>query len=262
MSFELSLLQVRREFDAPNLPTHRIITCIRIEKIIYEIVTLSNPTVCNRFLRTVDTRPASFFAAQVKSLCIPIDIEHSTARRILSVCQGVINLAFWLMDGPPLFDLISSLRPRRLSVNIRGLFGSDEQPDFSHPFFSDVTHLEFVDRWSSWTSWSRFEFLPHLTHLAVDVAYYSDGEDALISLRLRQILTSCHSLLVCLVLVPDDDAMINVSNALTRNRIDDLRLVILSDPDAVENWEASLRGATDVCQWAFAEGIVATKIRE
>jgi hypothetical protein len=52
--------------------------------------------------------------------------------------------------------------------------------------------------------------------------------------------------------------MINVTNALIT--IDDLRLVILSDSDAVENWEASLRGATDVCQWAFAEGIVASKM--
>jgi len=62
---------------------------------------------------------------------------------------------------------------------------------------------------------------------------------------------------VCLGLVSDDDAMIIATNALSG--VDDLRFVILSESDVVENWEASLDESSEASQWAFAEGIVASR---
>lgn len=217
-------------------------------------MTLSDTTLCAKFLRTLDVRPASFFVENVKSLCVPGDIQHEHAQQILCTCQGVYNLAIWLAEGPPLFPLISSLCPHRLSINVRGLFAS-EQPDFRHPFFSAVTHLELVD-WSERTTWSGFEYLPSLTHLAIDLVDYTPA----VVVRVRRILKSCQLLRVCLGLVSNDDAMIIATNTLSS--VDDLRFVILSESDVVENWEASLNEASDACQWAFAEGIVASRESE
>lgn len=207
--------------------------------------------MCERFLYTISVRPPSFFASNVRSLCIPGDIATWDAERILTVCQGVINLACWPMGGKPLFPLISTLRPERLSINTSGLFGMNTHPDFRHPFFQNVTHLEIVD-WL-WTSWSGLELLPRMTHLALDLDNYNESVVA----RLRRILESCRSLLVCLCLAPSDNAMIEASNVLAE--IEDVRLVILSEADVLENWETSLRGGNDACHWEFAEELIAAK---
>jgi hypothetical protein len=225
-----------------------------VEVIIYDSVMLSNDTVCEQFCHTIDVRPSSFFVANVKSLCIPGDIDPIAAGRILSTCQGVINLAYWIMVGPPSFSEITSLRPIRLSINTHGLFGQGP-PDFAHPFFTRVTHLEIVD-WPWMADSAGLALLPCLTHLGVDLDHY----DASIIDRLRHILTSCQSLLVLLCLVPNDNAMIVASNALAP--LDDHRLVILSDSDVLENWEASLVEGSDSCQWDFAEAIINAKKRE
>ncbi|KAJ7663930.1 hypothetical protein DFH06DRAFT_336448 [Mycena polygramma] len=224
-------------------------TQIWIERLIYETVTLGTQHLCDQFLRTLDSRPAHFFTDNVKSLCIPADIKPLDAERVLKACQGVVNLAIWLEpQADPLFPFVSSLRPTRLSIN-HALFGSCE-PDFQHPFFSKVTHLELVD-WLEWPT-SLHHLSAHLTHLAVDYDSHTDGSMA----RLSDILSSCRSLVVCIALVSNDEIMIIVSHRLAS--IEDPRLVVLSESDVLENWEASLRG-TDASMWSFAEGIVTAK---
>lgn len=219
-----------------------------MESIIYESVTLSNDTICALFCRTINDRPHSFFIENVKSLCIPGDIDPIAARHILSICQGVINLAYWIEKGPPSFPEITTLRPKRLSMNTRGLFG-ERAPDFAHPFFTNVTHLEIVD-WPWIEDSAGLALLPHLTHLGVDLDHY----DTSIIERLRHILQSCRSLLVLLCLVPSDDAMLVASDAFSA--LDDDRIVILSEYDVLENWEASLVDGSEACQWDFAEAII------
>ncbi|KAJ6580836.1 hypothetical protein B0H19DRAFT_1251122 [Mycena capillaripes] len=225
----------------------------RLERLIYETVTLSDQQLCNKFLRTLDSRPIQFFAENVKSLCVPADIEPVGAERVLKACQGVTNLALWLpFHDAPLFPLVSSLQPTHLSINLYALFGMPCKPDFKHPFFSKVTHLEFVD-WLNWVTYLQIDHLfPNLTHFAVDFDLDVEGSTA----RLRDILASCRSLVVCVALVSSDESMIVASYQLAS--IEDRRLVILSESDVIENWEASLRG-TDASVWSFAEGIVAAK---
>jgi hypothetical protein len=226
----------------------------RIESIIYETVTLSSAALSARFLRTFDARPPAFFTAHVKSLCIPIDIKVQDAERILAVCQGVVNLAYWIcLPGPPSFQIITSLRPKRLSISIGGLFGRNNSVHFGQPFFANVTHLELVD-WPSMSLSSNFQLLPSLTHLAVDVDRFYDE----ITKRLHDILNSCRSLLVLLCLVPNDDDMIHASSFLSE--INDTRLVVLSDPHFLEDWEASLINS-ETSQWVFAEGIAKEKAK-
>ncbi|KAJ6621473.1 hypothetical protein B0H10DRAFT_2017435 [Mycena sp. CBHHK59/15] len=228
-------------------------TQIWIERLMYETVTLSDQTVCDRFVRTLDSRPAQFFTDNVKSLCVPGDLEPFGAARVLKVCQGVVNLAIWLQRPPcgaPLFPLVSALRPKRLSVTLQALYGHTE-PDFAHPFFSKVSHLELVD-WPEWASCLRLEIVfQHLTHLAIHLDHYTQDPE-----RLHEILASCRSLVVCLGLVRDDDTMIAASEQLAG--VEDPRFVILSESDVLDNWEASLQ-ETDASVWAFCEGIVVAK---
>ncbi|KAJ7261898.1 hypothetical protein C8J57DRAFT_460102 [Mycena rebaudengoi] len=231
---------------------------IWIERLLYETITLSDQELCDKFIRTLDSRPAQFFIDNVKSLCVPGDLEPLGAQRILKVCQGVINLALWLPQQPtPLFPLICTLRPLRLSINVNGVYGNGE-PDFTHDFFSKVSHLELVDWPADWATCPRLEYLyPHLTHLAIDLDQYTD----LSEVRLREMLSSCPSLVICLGLVSNDNAMILTSNHL--ESIEDPRFVILSDSEVLENWEASLgdplRKGSDASVWAFGEDIVAAK---
>ncbi|KAF7309396.1 hypothetical protein MIND_00310400 [Mycena indigotica] len=251
-------------------------TQIWMERIIYETVTLSSPNLTARFLTALDSRPAQFFTELVKSLCIPGDIPLQSAIRVLQACQGVVNLALWLpLQATPLLPYIGNIRPRRLSVNVSGLFGAKNPlqlehkqqddtstPDFTHPFFSCVTHLELVDwllpLFLSNSTLNLPLLAPHLTHLALDVDPCVDAS-ALVRLRVQSILRSCRSLVICLGVVDDDDTMIVACDELSEVSRDDPRLVILSDADVVTSWEDSVRG-TDASIWAFAEDIVSARI--
>lgn len=224
-----------------------------MESLIYESITLSDAGMCALFLRTIDERPTAFFAANVKSLCIPGDVDPLVAERILLACQGVVNLAYWITFSPPSFQIITTLRPNRLSINTRGLFGEDTTAHFDLPFFANVTHLELVD-WPWMPLLPNLEVLPCLTHLALDL----DSFDEQIIKQLRHLLDACRLLVVLLCLVPDDNSMVTASCSLAE--IDDSRLVILSDTDALEDWDAFLINS-ETCQWAFAEVIVNLKKR-
>ena len=231
----------------------------RMEALIYETVTLSDSHLCRRFLFTVDSRPPHFFEHHVKTLCIPGDIRPEHAKRILSVCQGVINLAYWITSWcpPPPFALIApTLRPRQLSFNTYGLFHLTTPPDFTLPFFARVTHLEVVD-WPFIAESCQFERLPSLRYLAVDIDQYGHA----IVLELRRILNECQHLAVLLCLVRQQSAMSDVEEAFRLVGDDDIRLVILPDSEPLENWEASLDLASDNCQWSCAERIIEERRR-
>ncbi|KAG5642160.1 hypothetical protein DXG03_003544 [Asterophora parasitica] len=225
-----------------------------MESYIYETVTLSPTQVSEGFLYTINSRPPSFFTANVKSLCIPGDIHPDAALRVLTVCQGVVNLAFWISDyrpTPPPFSAIASLRPQRLSLNTGGLFGRI-CPDFTHPFFEQVTHLEVVDWPGMLISGSHFQLLPALTHLALDL----DQLDELVIKQLRLILETCERLrvLLCLVRYAVD---IPVASAALAGLDDGVgKLAVLSEgSDVLENWEGSLAGSSDTSLWTYAEQI-------
>ncbi|KAG6820205.1 hypothetical protein H0H93_004055 [Arthromyces matolae] len=236
---------------------------IWMETYLYEIVTISNSKICKSFLCAVESRPPSFFAATVKSLCIPGDIEAEHALRILSVCQGVINLAYWINSYHTLtrtssqshFSVVSTLRPLRLSINTAGFFGPAMPPDLTHPFFSQVTHLEIVD-WPWPAISTKFELLPSLTHLALDL----DGYDQFTINQIRNLFESCKRLRILLCLVTDEETMINATSAFDPlNAEFGYKLVILSDSDVIGNWENSLQ-TSEACHWTFAEAVVAAKL--
>ncbi|KAJ7461133.1 hypothetical protein FB451DRAFT_1269051 [Mycena latifolia] len=94
--------------------------------------------------RTIRAKPAGFFRHAVHSLLINhcVDTEALT---IFSACSGIQNLNITGVSSDALpFQLIGALPLKRLYAHLGGLFG-DSPIDFSHPLFSQLTHLEVVD---------------------------------------------------------------------------------------------------------------------
>src|SRR5690606_24689413 len=93
----------------------------------YRMVTLGETDV-GLFLRTMDSKPPSFFQNHVRHLCLTTGLNILQATRILASCRNVVNLALWVDflgrgNAPKgsVTPLISSLRLKRLSIEYRHL---------------------------------------------------------------------------------------------------------------------------------------------
>jgi hypothetical protein len=132
------------------------------------------------------------------------------------------------------------------------LFGLNAQPDFSHPFFSNVTHLEFTDLWEIWVDQLEgLRELPRLTHLALDFAGIPNDGLELID-TLQAVLKSCKMLQILLLLIQevDSDHLVDAIDYDSFPGINDPRFVL--DVDDCLGWEAFMFGEDDM--WTAAEG--------
>ncbi|KAF9525345.1 hypothetical protein CPB83DRAFT_859680 [Crepidotus variabilis] len=166
---------------------------------LYNTISLKSNTTL--FLKTIQSRHDSptFFTQHVRKLCLPHYTSSSDAELILSLCNNVINLAFWIdyystYPGRSIVPLLSSFPLRRLDIEVRhfdSLFVDVDQPAWLH----ELTHLSLV-------YWDYdedpdvlcFEKLPSLTHLALNV-----HEGQLTNVSLLKILSACKQLKVMAV---------------------------------------------------------------
>ncbi|RDB24252.1 hypothetical protein Hypma_008624 [Hypsizygus marmoreus] len=128
-------------------------------------------TLLQKFTRTMETRPASFFADHVKTLHFDGPFVVATILSILKVCTGVTNLGCYArIEVPedqsdtttePVYRAIHTLPLQRLFISQENL-DALLQVDVSDSLLKNVTHLAVVDGWNFHPS--RF---PNLTHLAV-----------------------------------------------------------------------------------------------
>ena len=228
---------------------------LRIEKIIYGTISVRGGTEnksTQGLLRTIKSRAPEFFATHVKSLCLTFTVEIEQAQAILSVCTGLVDLAYWILSKPPLFSFVAQMRPRRLSINVGGLIG-ESNLQLSHPFFSNITHLRLIDDWRQWTKWSAgFVHLHRLTHLKLASDSFDRDAISSVSTALRVILNGCKSLQVCILAVMSEAKSENLSYHLH-----DRRLVIMENTlSPVAEWEASICGNRSLCHWLLAEDII------
>ncbi|KAJ7205359.1 hypothetical protein C8J57DRAFT_1616851 [Mycena rebaudengoi] len=87
------------------------------------------------------SKPPDFFARHVRHLGVDNNVSRAAVHKILSVSTGIINLAlFHGTSTPALIPYLGHIRPRRLAVNMIGLFAG--VPDFTHCMFSNITHLD------------------------------------------------------------------------------------------------------------------------
>ncbi|KAJ7646567.1 hypothetical protein FB45DRAFT_890793 [Roridomyces roridus] len=140
----------------------------------YEIIVLG---ACGKkqdlFWRTFSSKPASFFAQNVRTLHLATGVSYSQARKIIAVCTNLSSLTCWanpLTSGDEFCALLSPTL-RRLSINASTVWsptGPTRTPDLSHPLFACITHLEIVNppNWFDWSPLLDAGTLPRLTHLA------------------------------------------------------------------------------------------------
>ncbi|KAJ7873185.1 hypothetical protein B0H13DRAFT_2058807, partial [Mycena leptocephala] len=243
------------------LVAHRV--KIWIEPLLYRVLTIFEQSsvaqsALNRvfrytpqgFQRLMDRKPASFFHDYVRHIQIYIsDTEEIT--KILSLCDATVSLALYAPDGPALLPPLSTLRVRRLNVWAQALFPDPTARDFSHPFFSQITHLFLLDsdRDGDWGTWSTLAQMPRLTHLS----FYSSR---MANSVCRGTLEHCKALEVLAIWCVNQTKL--ETNIPRRAELAyDVRFVMVV-VEGVEkflaDWESGAQGGEDY--WVRAEALV------
>lgn len=199
----------------------------------------------------------SFFHQSIKILNLPLvhemaqDSSYVTyAYTILPFCKNVRRLTFWvgyIEFYPHLAGLLGDMRPRWASAYFDNLLNPGS-PDFSLPFFSQVTHLRIMDR--EWTFWANFHLLARLTHLHVYLPRTASSDASVKEMAtsaVKNILTKCLQLRVCVLAMRHYDVYLE--------NINDLRVVytieILDGRRRELDLEGDIGGGPDT--FAYAE---------
>ncbi|KAF8145359.1 hypothetical protein K438DRAFT_1991882 [Mycena galopus ATCC 62051] len=167
-----------------------------IEPLIYERISFladtstKDPTPL--FLRTIDTRPASFFAENVKYLYFDKSLSLHFIHRVLSVCVGVISLGC--------HQSYNGLAPFLAPLPLQRLLLSDMElsTNFSPPWVSSLTHLGLSVALPH-DPLAVFGALPALTHLAFEFDALPSPSLNTLTGTVSRILLACPHLR-CLVL--------------------------------------------------------------
>ncbi|KAL0946213.1 hypothetical protein HGRIS_012472 [Hohenbuehelia grisea] len=188
---------------APKLLRVAQKTRLWLEPVIYRVVVLDSPMITiSLFMRTLESKPPSFFAAHVKTLCLTANtVTLQQAQRLLSICSGLENLICWAgANSANLSSYISSKKLRRLSAKMEVLFPEDPtMDDIRHPMFKALTHLDIVNPLEppSLQHWDGLSALQNLTHLALgDLFYWSPQA---VSTTITYILDRCENLQALIV---------------------------------------------------------------
>ncbi|KAJ7458923.1 hypothetical protein FB451DRAFT_964776, partial [Mycena latifolia] len=142
----------------------------RIEPMLYRVLCvaweLGNPSrIPLAALRSaMDVKPAAFFHDHVRHLQFMGYFPVEDIIKILSVCKNTINLSLSgrsIRDARTLLPFLGVLPLQRLSATLGRLFATGT--DFSHPLFSQITHIDVPTM--PWEV-AGFALLPRLTHLS------------------------------------------------------------------------------------------------
>ena len=120
------------------------------------------------FMRTFTSKPGSFFANTVRSVCMTRRVSNDTAECILSECKGTQRLAWWadeadhaIYSNAHLLSVFSNLNLKELSCGKR-LFDSVSA-------LHELTHLELI-LWDVEMVSIAAKF-PRLTHFSLITGY-------------------------------------------------------------------------------------------
>lgn len=223
---------------------------------IYEMVTLGSSDTA-LFLRTTHSMPQKFFADNVKKLCLSVSVDASHAERILTLCTGISDLAFWVdcIDTPghhAIMSLISRLRLCRLSIEQTHFISLFSDPTSRHAWCDSLTHLDIIF-WHHELS-PVVPYLDHLhslTHLSLRLRHNRARAESLLD-----ILSSCKKLEFMIIY---DELPESAEEGI---KVVDKRVVYMPYPsNVVQAWEAQAR--QDVTSsWFSAEEAIRRYIVE
>lgn len=245
----------------------------RIEPILYEVVSLRDSESVNSKILFHNLHQTSVkgskktpenFRKHVKCLCITYTVRLEDAAELLSVCSNVCSLACWVRpDAVPASQLgiptlLSALRPKRFSGHLTSLL-ANPIPNFSLPFFSNMTHLEILEASRERKSWTWTVSLNSITHLTILEGW--DAENWIES-GLSQEMSKILRWKSLRVLVLRRGTRIDPNEEEDLNRqlgTLDMRMVIGSiTTNFVENWEVHVMGGEDL--WTFAERVIQQRL--
>ena len=220
---------------------------------IYEMVALGSSDTA-LFLRTTQSMPQKFFADNVKKLCLSVSVDTSHAERILTLCTGISDLAFWVdcIDTPgnhAIMSLISRLRLCRLSMEQSHFISLFSDPTTRHAWCDSLTHLDIIF-WHYEISpvVPHLDYLPSLTHLSLRLGHNKARPGSLLD-----ILSSCKKLEFMIIYDEESEE---------GTRVVDKRVVYMPYPSSVvQAWEAQARRDT-TSSWFSAEDAIRRYIME
>lgn len=199
-------------------------------------------------MRTLSQKPAEFFAMNVKRLCLTVSVSAVNAVRILSVCTGVLSLAFWvdylgIFPERSISPFTSSLSLRRLSVELKHYNTLLQAPVTIRTWCRTLTHLDLIF-WSHEDSpiIPGLDQMDSLTHLSLWLCHTNPNPTSI-----SQVFAACRCLKI-LMIVGDEEA--DQDNVTLAGRM----VVTMPYPQPiVRDWEAPFYGQPDT--WSLAEEI-------
>ncbi|KAF8215208.1 hypothetical protein K438DRAFT_772562 [Mycena galopus ATCC 62051] len=230
-----------------------------IEPFIYERISLL--WSCNggepgpKLLATINTRPASFFAAHVRFLYFDGTIPLPTVQRVLSVCTGAVSVGC----HQPYLYLAHVLAPLPLQRLCVAEFALPSRPAALPPWAASLTHFG-ITKVVPPDPAAAFAALPALTHLAVDYEALpdpGDGPQFHVGTVLAGLLRACPRLR-CLVLMTCSKTDYNCAHQRIReDKFADARFSVHLRPIPDGTWDAWSRRVPDV--FAEADERMATR---
>jgi hypothetical protein len=142
------------------------------------------------------------------------------------------------------------MRPRSVEASLRNLLGT-LQPNFSLPFFDNVTHLHIKDPEYVWGDWTGIHLLPRLSHIHFGVYYRGSSRSAQV---VSDLLNHCETLQVCVIRHHENQPLLDAFQLLK-----DDRLVFIFNQNSDHfgwDWGCFLHGIFDTDTWAYAESVV------
>lgn len=231
----------------------------RISPVIYNMVTLgSDDTVL--FMRTLASKPAVFFATNVKSLCLSISVEPQDAKRILAVCTGVRSLAFWVdyistLSPTSMYQFIAPLPLRKLSIEVQHLHALcetlGEPGNVDQSWHAELKQLDVV----FWEDDDEPDILPYLTQLKSLSRLGLWNPHGLVNESfVSRILSACKHLEILLLVIDEDDS------GPAPPSFQDPRVVFMPyPPQIIQDWEASFVGRPNT--WSQAMEIFLANVK-
>ncbi|KAJ7161897.1 hypothetical protein C8R43DRAFT_316112 [Mycena crocata] len=203
-------------------------------------------------------KPAPFLRKHVRNLFVNDEFDEETLKALLPICTGIENLwtcCDWekliALDREQLISLVAGISLKHLYADVGQILRYIPP---THPFFSQITHLEVIGLPAQPQSptdmgvSAGLSLIPRLTHLS-----FNDLEFVPICLPL---LRSCNSLSVLI-------ALDLAEHPQTTERIDavglseDLRFVVMNCWYFRKDWQMGRHAG--VAYWTRAEDFIAQR---
>ncbi|KAJ7622041.1 hypothetical protein FB45DRAFT_1061682 [Roridomyces roridus] len=172
---EREIFQMLAYSDPLFAPKLMLVACrvkAWVETDLYRVLVLADFFDCFPFknISHLKSIPAPLLRDSVRTVHLG-GIPLETAEYILSTCTGIEDLLISTGMGniSSLLHLLGRLPLRRFVGDPRDL--SDGPMDFSHPFFSQLTHLHPFALIAFSSAWRGLASVPHLTHFSFDEGF-------------------------------------------------------------------------------------------